>query len=642
MKYTKQAYLTGKKEAEPEYVRLKAGPLQMLYQKGLIRYVCNGDAEIIRMIYSAVRDANWNTVEPQIIEEKLDKGDDFFNLELTCRYKFGEIDFRATYIYNGRPDGTLQLLMEGEAHSDFRKNRIGFCVLHPIENCAGKSCQILHTHRENSTMVFPEKISPHQPCFDIAGMRWQPSDKIVAELHFEGEVFEMEDQRNWTDASYKTYCTPLDNPFPVLVRKGEKIRQKIILSAEGLQRNMVQNQEPELLTIDPSTSMPLPELGICLSQIPEEKELEKFSEIPFRHFRIDLRFDETWEQKLAFQLRCLQKLNSHAAIAIHFDQKQALDQCEILISQLKAYSPKIKYLIILEKSSKATPNELLELLITPLRKYFRHAQIGAGTDAFFAELNRNRIDPKDLDFISWSINPQVHHFDDMSLVETLEAQSYTVETAKSFANAAKIHISPLSLKMRFNPNATTESGSDPDDGLPASVDPRQSSLFNAGWTLGSIKYLAMAGVASATYFEATGYKGIMMGDTPPKEGFYAGRHDLFPVFLLFKYLLNLKNPEVLLTQSSKPLDFEALAIRHADGISCFITNFTSKTQRIILRDAHSGARLYRLNIDTVADFMHGHMEPAPEIVQWRKESRLELLPYELMRLDLPDNDELRL
>jgi hypothetical protein len=134
----------------------------------------------------------------------------------------------------------------------------------------------------------------------------------------------------------------------------------------------------------------------------------------------------------------------------------------------------------------------------------------------------------------------------------------------------------------------------------------------------------------------------MMGDTPPKEGFYAGRHDLFPVFLLFKYLLNLKNPEVLLTQSSKPLDFEALAIRHADGISCFITNFTSKTQRIILRDVHSGARLYRLNTDTVADFMHGHMEPAPEIVQWRKESRLELLPYELMRLDLPDNDELRL
>lgn len=29
---------------------------------------------------------------------------------------------------------------------------------------------------------------------------------------FEGDVFEMEDQRNWTDASYKTYCTPWGCP----------------------------------------------------------------------------------------------------------------------------------------------------------------------------------------------------------------------------------------------------------------------------------------------------------------------------------------------------------------------------------------------------------------------------------------------
>ena len=28
-------------------------------------------------------------------------------------------------------------------------------------------------------------------------------------IRFEGDLFEMEDQRNWTDASYKTYSTPL-------------------------------------------------------------------------------------------------------------------------------------------------------------------------------------------------------------------------------------------------------------------------------------------------------------------------------------------------------------------------------------------------------------------------------------------------
>ena len=46
-----------------------------------------------------------------------------------------------------------------------------------------------------------------------------------AELVFEGEVFEMEDQRNWTDASFKTYGTPLTRPFPVEFHPGERVRQ---------------------------------------------------------------------------------------------------------------------------------------------------------------------------------------------------------------------------------------------------------------------------------------------------------------------------------------------------------------------------------------------------------------------------------
>ena len=43
---------------------------------------------------------------------------------------------------------------------------------------------------------------------------------LMAEVRFEGETFEMEDQRNWTDASYKTYCTPLSLPYPVEVKEG--------------------------------------------------------------------------------------------------------------------------------------------------------------------------------------------------------------------------------------------------------------------------------------------------------------------------------------------------------------------------------------------------------------------------------------
>ena len=39
----------------------------------------------------------------------------------------------------------------------------------------------------------------------------------------------MEDQRNWTDASFKTYSTPLELPFPVELSAGEQIRQRFVL-----------------------------------------------------------------------------------------------------------------------------------------------------------------------------------------------------------------------------------------------------------------------------------------------------------------------------------------------------------------------------------------------------------------------------
>ena len=38
----------------------------------------------------------------------------------------------------------------------------------------------------------------------------------------EGDTFEMEDQRNWTDASYKTYVRPLALPWPYTLRAGEQ------------------------------------------------------------------------------------------------------------------------------------------------------------------------------------------------------------------------------------------------------------------------------------------------------------------------------------------------------------------------------------------------------------------------------------
>jgi len=45
----------------------------------------------------------------------------------------------------------------------------------------------------------------------------------------------MEDQRNWTDASFKTYCRPQSWPQPYEVADGDKIEHRLKLSFDGAQ-----------------------------------------------------------------------------------------------------------------------------------------------------------------------------------------------------------------------------------------------------------------------------------------------------------------------------------------------------------------------------------------------------------------------
>ena len=114
--------------------------------------------------------------------------------------------------------------------------------------------------------------------------------------------------------------------------------------------------------------------------------------------------------------------------------------------------------------------------------------MGAGTNHFFTELNRERPPVDDIDFAVFSINPQVHAFDNLSLIETLPLQADNISSARHFCNDKPIVVSPVTLKMRFNPNATGAPPPVPEGELPSQVDARQMSLFGACWTLGSLKY----------------------------------------------------------------------------------------------------------------------------------------------------------
>src|SRR5581483_1943201 len=210
--------------SRPRVVR--AGPATALLDGAFLRRVRVGGREVLRGVYAAVRDQNWDTVEPTFSRYQLEEGPDSFRLRFTAEHRRGEVDFVWDGEYLGEPSGRLTFRLDGVCRTAFRKNRIGFCVLHPPE-LAGTP-YVRETPAGSIEERFPERISPRRDVADMQALRYDVGPVGVS-LRFEGDRFDMEDQRNWTDASFKTFCTPLAQPYPVQMRAGDRIAQTVVV-----------------------------------------------------------------------------------------------------------------------------------------------------------------------------------------------------------------------------------------------------------------------------------------------------------------------------------------------------------------------------------------------------------------------------
>ncbi len=141
------------------------------------------------------------------------------------------------------------------------------------------------------------------------------------------------------------------------------------------------------------------------------------------------------------------------------------------------------------------------------RAHFPTLPVGAGSNSNFAELNRHEP-PHSADFLVYAANPQVHAFDDESILETPAALGQTLLSARVLAGQRPIKVSPLSFQPRFNAVATSH------DGAPADIDKRAPEPLGAAWALASVAALQMAGLGalagdSLTLGETNGPRGVL-------------------------------------------------------------------------------------------------------------------------------------
>jgi hypothetical protein len=587
------------------HLTLKAGCLSMVYECGNLRYISIGNREVIRMIYSAVRDKEWLTIKPVISGEEFDLHPDSFRIRYYCQYNSGEINFSARYTIEGNPDNSLIFSLDGEAMNTFKKNRIGFCVLHPVEGNAGESCIINHSNEEPETLIFPRLISPHQPFRDIKSMKWKISD-LDCTLDFYGDIFETEDQRNWTDASYKTYSTPLNYPFPVRLQKGEKINQKIELKVKGVLKLEKAENDEIVITIHADKTFGIPLIGISMSTRPEpltEREIQILKKLRFDHYRVDLYlFNSDWRIKAELARNEAVRLEYSLEFALFLDDN-AVNQSVEFIDWITATSQDIALLILFHKTHESTPDLLTDTIAPLFKEAFPGIKIGCGTNANFAQLNRNRIKSVHNNYICYSIHPQEHASDNTTLVENLQPQENTVVSSRHFANGKEIWISPVNIQRRFNANI--ENYEHPFTGVdfPQQVDSRLMSLFGACWTIGSLKYLSKAGIKGVTFFETVGERGIMQGDFPSHwpEEFQSIKGMIFPVFFVFQYLLRYKSFKMIKSECLYPLKVDTLALSDGKQVKLILSNFTPVQQQAVINGCSGRFTIKQLNAENFAD-----------------------------------------
>ena len=580
---------------------LTAGPISVEFDAGQLRYVRVGDVEVLRAISFLVRDENWGTYNPEISGLSVEQHGDGFSVayHAVCSRPGQEISFDASV--EGRGDGSLVFRATAIPRTDFLTARTGFVVLHPLRGVVGNAVEVEHVDGRIEHVKFPELVDPVQPFLNIRALTHPVGAALRATVRFEGDTWEMEDHRNWTDASFKTYVRPLALPWPYTLRAGEAVTQSVTVvlrgtpprPSKGVARKAVE------VTIGDATGAVLPPLGLGMP--PEEIDharthirLLRDAAPRFLQCQFDPRADHGRAQLDGYRAVC----------------EDAGAQCvlEIVVVSVEDYELELRRLAGMVQQSgirlsgiavcpvgdlksvlpggARPPAPPLDALYRAARAAFPGVRLGGGMFSFFTELNRKRPPAELLDFVMNTTCPIVHAADDRSAMETLEALPYQVTTARSFISTTPYRVGPSSIGCRDNPHGATFTPNPNNERIClVKMDPRQRGSFGAAWALGYVATLARTDVEAISLAAPTGPLGIIHRRTDYAQPWYDSRSGpaVYPVYHVICSLTRSTGRPLVAAESSDPATVAALACRGTKGTSIWLANLSADTQIVTLR-----------------------------------------------------------
>jgi D-apionolactonase len=557
--------------------KLVAGPLTLEYSEGSLWNISNGSEEIIRRIYLVFQDINW-TSRPFIIKDEIWQiADRSFSAKIKAQGSHDAKDLSVELEITGSESGEITYGFSASTAVSFMRNRLGLCLLHPVAGLAGRECELTKADGAVEVSRFPDAISPNQPFLNLSGISHKLQSGQVVSVNFAGEIFESEDHRNWSDASYKTYCTPISLPFPAQVTPGEVLSQKITISISGEHTTAISRNESAVITVG-AEEIELPEIGLGLSEDPAHlivSEYAGFEDLAIKHLRLALNGNSQIRSAVEKALLVTQQLKIDLDLAIKAESPQ---QLKAILEPIIEFKDQIRSFYIFSASDKTTPIGFIQVAEELLGD---KSKIIGGTDLYFTELNRNQDSVDFVDQVNFSINPQVHSFDDRTLIQNTATQKVISTNAHRIAKGKKVSIGPITLRPRYNPNATQPSKDLSNTALPSSVDARQRTWFAEGWTAMSIRSIAESeSISTLTYFETLGWRGIRELSTGSEDAlnFASKAGEEFPVWRLFKNLKGFTHARP--TASSLPELVDCLIITSAEKTEAILVNFSTIEQEV--------------------------------------------------------------
>jgi len=616
---TREVMLFGTDEPVAAPVLLKAGPLTAELEEGNLRYIRFHGREMLRAISFIVRDRNWGTYRPVISNLAIDQSGEYFTVSYDAVTSDPEQSFSYSATITGRADGNLTFDAKGAPSTDFLTNRTGFVVLHPIEGVAGEACTIEHVDGRMVTTHFPDLINPIQPMMELRALTHEFAPGLKVTCRMEGDTFEMEDQRNWTDASYKTYVRPLALPWPYRIAKGEPIDQRIVLTVASSSRSSIEPQNDVVSLSLRETDAKLPPLGFGLDpkDIKETLQVADRLRIAGPH-HIVISYDPGLGHDKATLAR---SIDAGKAIGGEFWLEavvRSLDGFEQEIAELGRTvqalgSPFSTILVSPAPDLKCTlpgspwpPCPPLADVYRAARQAFPGTRLGGGMFSFFTELNRKRPPVEFLDLVTFTTTAIFHAGDDRSATEGLESLPAIAKTVRSFIQDRPYHVGPSAIGMRANPYGEAPTPN-PNNIRQAGngMDPRQRGLLAAAWTVGYFAHFARGGASAITLGGGAGDFGLVHTKGAYAKPWYDEHGGFYPVFHVFRGLSALCGKPAIDVASSLRRNVQAIGGILGDRKQVWIANLTGQDQDVMLPDAP----LHRIAILDQNSFVSASQDP---------------------------------